>query len=138
MKLARTTRLLTGRPDAAPYLCVLFPIAMVTLFHEFLILPRGLRIDLPEAQSPVALAAGERALVVGLDANEQVYFENQRVEWTELKGLLTDRARSRGAPRTLVLQADRDVRTARLSELSEVARQAGFRSVVFLTRPPAP
>jgi biopolymer transport protein ExbD len=138
MKFARTTRILTGRPDAAPYLCVLFPVAFMALFHEFLVLPRGLRIELPEAASGSALAPGERALVVGLDANEQIYFENQRIEWSELKELLTDRVRGTNAPQTLVLQADRDVRTARLLELSTLAAQAGVRSVFFLTRPSAP
>ena len=138
MKFARTTRILTGRPDAAPYLCVLFPVAFIALFHEFLVLPRGLRIELPEADSPSATTPGERTLVVGLDANEQLYFENQRVEWAELKALLADRVRAAQGPRTLVLQADRDVRTARLSEVSALAAQAGIRSVIFLTRPPAP
>jgi biopolymer transport protein ExbD len=137
MKFTRTTRLLTGRPDAAPYLCVLFPVALVALFHQFLVLPRGLRIDLPEASSPTAVSAGERALVVGLDSNEQLYFENQRVEWSELKDLLSARTRADRGPRTLLLQADRDVRTARLTELSGIARQAGIRDVVFLTRPVA-
>ena len=138
MKFARTTRVLTGRPDAAPYLCVLFPVAFIALFHEFLILPRGLRIELPEADSPAAMAPGERALVVGLDANEQLYFENQRVEWSELKDLLSDRVRAAQGPRTLALQADRDVRTARLFEVSALAAQAGIGNVIFLTRPPAP
>ena len=138
MKFARTTRVLTGRPDAAPYLCVLFPVAFIALFHEFLILPRGLRIELPEADSPAAMAPGERALVVGLDANEQLYFENQRVEWSELKDLLSDRVRAAQGPRTLALQADRDVRTARWFEVSALAAQAGLGTVIFLPRPPAP
>ena len=138
MKFTRTTRLLTGRPEAAPYLCVLFPLALVTLFHEFLVLPRGLRVDLPQASSPAAVAPGERVLVLGLDANDQVYFENQRVEWADLKDLLSVRAHAPEGAQTLVLQADRDVRAARLTEVSEVAQQAGLRSVVFLTRPASP
>ena len=138
MKFARTTRLLTGRPEAAPYLCVLFPLALVALLHEFLVLPRGVRVDLPQANSPAAAVPGERVLVVGLDVNEQVYFENQRVEWADLKELLSARAHAPGGAATLVLQADRDVRAARLTELSELAQQAGLRSVVFLTRPASP
>jgi biopolymer transport protein ExbD len=138
MKFTRTTRLLTGRPEAAPYLCVLFPLALVAMFHEFLVLPRGLRVDLPQANSPAAVAPGERVLVLGLDANDQVYFENQRVEWADLKDLLSARAHAPGGAQTLLLQADRDVRAARLTEVSEVAQQAGLRSVVFLTRPAAP
>lgn len=138
MKFARTTRLLTGRPEAAPYLCVLFPLAIVSLFHGFLVLPRGLRIELPQADSPGAVAPGERVLVLGLDANEQIYFENQHVEWADLKDLLSARAHAPGGPGTLVLQSDRDVRAARLTEISEVAQQAGLRSLVFLTRPASP
>ena len=138
MKFARTTRLLTGRPEAAPYLCVLFPLAIVSIFHEFLVLPRGLRIELPQANSPVAVSPGERVLVLRLDANEQVYFENQRVDWADLKELLSARAHAPGGPGTLVLQSDRNVRVSRLDEISEVAQQAGLRDIVFLTRPASP
>ena len=80
MKFPRTTRLLTGRTDAAPWLCVLFPLAFAAIFHEFLVLPRGLRLSLPSVDAPSAVAAGEHVFVVAVDANEQLYFENQAVE----------------------------------------------------------
>ena len=138
MKFPRTTRLLTGRTDAAPWLCLLFPLAFAAIFHEFLVLPRGLRLSLPSADAPSAVAAGERVFVVAVDANEQLYFENQAVDLPALRTALAARASAAGAPRTLLLQADKTVRASRLAELSAAAMGAGLRDVVFATRPSAP
>ena len=122
MKFARTTRLISGRPDAAPWLCLMVPIAVAAMFHEFLVLPRGLRIELPTADAPVVAAPGERFLIVAVDAGERLYFENQPITLPELQAALARRAAETNAPRTLLLQADRAVSYGRLGEVSAAAR----------------
>ena len=138
MKLPRTARLLTGRTDAAPWLCVLFPLAFAAMLHGFLVLPRGLRLALPTADAPAAVAPGERVFVVAVDAHERLYFENQVTELPALRAALSARAAQAGAPRTLLLQADGAVRAARLSELAALAGAVGLRDVIYATRPPRP
>ena len=96
------------------------------------------RLSLPSADAPMAVGAGERVFVVAVDANEQLYFENQAVELPALRTALAARASAAGAPRTLLLQADKTVRASRLAELSAAAMDAGLRDVVFGTRPTAP
>jgi biopolymer transport protein ExbD len=138
MKFARTTRLISGRPDAAPWLCLMVPIAVAAMFHEFLVLPRGLRIELPTADAPVVAAPGERFLIVAVDAGERLYFENQPITLPELQAALAQRAAQTNAPKTLLLQADRTVSYGRLGEVSGAAKAAGLRDVIFLTRPARP
>lgn len=138
MKFARTTRLISGRPDAAPWLCLMIPIAVVALFHEFLVLPRGLRLELPAADSPVAAAPGERFFVVAADAGGRLYFENQIVTLPQFQALLSQRTAVTNAPRALLVQADRVVSAERLGELSAVARHAGLSDVILLIRPLRP
>ena len=138
MKLPRATRLLTGRTDAAPWLCVLFPLAFAAVFHGFLVLPRGLRLSLPAADATAAVAPGEPVFVVAVDAHERLYFENQIIELPTLRSALVARAGQADAPRVLLLQADQSVRVARLSELAALAAAAGLREVVFATRPARP
>lgn len=138
MKLARTTRLISGRPDAAPWLCLMIPIAVVALFHEFLVLPRGLRLELPAADAPVAAAPGERLFVVAADVGGRLYFENQIVTLPQFQALLGQRSAVMNAPRALLIQADQAVSAERLGQLSAAARQAGLREVILLTRPLRP
>lgn len=137
MKFVRTTRLISGRPDAAPWLCLMIPIAVAAMFHEFLVLPRGLRIQLPTADAPVVASPGERFFIVAV-AGERIYFENQLIELPELQAALARRAAQTNAPQTLLVQADKAVSAARLSELSAAARAAGLHDVVFLSRPVRP
>lgn len=138
MKLTRTTCLIFGRPDAAPWLCLMIPVAVAAIFHEFLVLPRGLRLELPAADSPVVAAPGERFFIVAADVSGRLYFENQIIGLTEMQALLTARSSQSNAPRTLLIQADQAVSAARLSELSTTARSAGVRDVILLTRPLRP
>jgi biopolymer transport protein ExbD len=138
MKFPRTAHLITGRPSAAPWLCVLLPLAFAGIFHEFLVLPRGLRLALPAVDAPVAIGAGERVFVVAVDANERLYFENQLIELRALGAALNARAAVPDAPRVLLLQADKAVRAAKLGELAALARNAGLRDIVLATRPARP
>ncbi len=138
MKFARTTRLISGRPDAAPWLCLMIPIAIAAMFHEFLVLPRGLRLELPPADAPVVAAPGERFLLVAVDAGERLYFENQPISLADLQAGLAQRAAQTNAPKTLLVQADKAVSAGRLAELSGAAKTAGLHDVIFLTRPARP
>ena len=47
--------------------------------------PRG-RLVLPPQDSPVAAAAGERVLIVAVDAARRLYFENQIIAREGLEG----------------------------------------------------
>ena len=77
--------------------------------------------------------------MVAVDANEQCYFENQ--VFPNL-ALLRDRlaARSSGprGPRRLYLEADRRVRHGRLTELGDLAREAGLTEILLGTAPGSP
>ena len=138
MKFARNTRLITGRPDAAPWLCLMVPIALAALFHDFLVLPRGVRIELPVIDSPIVAAPGERFLILAVDANERIYFENQLINLSALRVALAVRAAATNAPRSVLVQADQAVSTARLGELSAAVRAAGLRDLILLARPLRP
>jgi len=136
IKFPRATKPFRGQLDLAALFCVLLPLAFTALFHQFLVLPRGARLNLPVADAGPAVASGERVFVVAMDANENLYFENQVITRMALQLRLTDRAAAPDAPETLLLQADRTVRYERLVELASLARKAGIQNVVFGTQPP--
>jgi biopolymer transport protein ExbD len=120
---------------AAPWICVFIPFAFFTLFHEYLVLPRGVRITLPAVDAPAAAAPGERLLVVAVDANGRPYFENQRVELAALPALLAVRAAGSNGPRTLLIHADAGVTAEALTAIAGAASAAGLRDIILASRP---
>jgi len=136
MKLPRTTRLFRGHLDWAPFLCVLCPLAFVTLFSGYLVLPRGARLNLPAIDATPALAPGEAAFIVAVDSARRCFFENQLLTFGALEAALSRRAAMAGAPRTLLIQADRSVPVGQVAELTALARRAGIQHAVIGTLPP--
>jgi biopolymer transport protein ExbD len=120
-----------GQLDMAPVLCVLFPLAFFGFFHHWLVLPAGTRVQLPRSPEVVSLKPGEPLLVVVVDAQERLFFENQFITLERLRMRLASRLTVPGAPRTLVIQPDSRVQYGRIAQLCAVARDAGIRDVIF-------
>lgn len=136
--LPRSTKRLALTWPAAPWVCLLMSLNFFFLFHEFLILPRGTRLELAPLNAPTAAHAGERMFVVALDGRDQYYFRNQRLDLGTLRTNLASLARLPNAPRTLMVEADVRVPLARCHDLAEAARLAGINSIVLHTRRPGP
>lgn len=127
----RTAKPFRGQLDLAALLCVLVPLGFAFAFHQFLVLPRGARLELPVGDAGPTVNAGERLLIVAVDANEQLYFENQVIGREALAAALKQRTGGPLAPHTLLIQADRTVRLQQLADLAGLARIVGIRSVIF-------
>ncbi|MBN8249084.1 MAG: biopolymer transporter ExbD [Verrucomicrobia bacterium] len=134
MKFPRSTRLFRGQLDLAPFLCVLFLLAFALALRDFLVLPRGARLELPAAASPIAAGAGERLWIIALDASRRLYFENQITDRERLERDLRRRVVQAGAGVTLLIQADRSVPFGDLTELETLVRNTGVSQIIFGTR----
>jgi biopolymer transport protein ExbD len=138
MRFQRTTRLFRGQLDLAPFLCVLFPVALAALLHSHLVLPRGNRIILPTSGAGPAVAPGEPTLILAIDKHQRLYFENQVTTPESLEQTLNRRARNNPAS-VLLVEADGAVSHGFLVGISELARRSGMREIVLSTLPaPAP
>lgn len=136
MRFQRTTRLFRGQLDLAPFLCVLFPVALAAVLHSHLVLPRGNRITLPTSAAGPAIAAGEPTLVLAVDKHQRLYFENQVTTLQGLEQTLVRRSRSNPS-NILLVEADVAVSHGFLVGLSELARRSGMREIVLSTLPAA-
>ncbi len=134
MRFQRTTRLFRGQLDLAPFLCVLFPIALAGMLHGHLILPRGNRIALPASSAGPATAPGEPTLILAVDRHQRLYFENQVTTLQSLEETLTRRSRN-PRPGILLVEADASVPYGFLMGLSDLARRSGMTEIVLSTLP---
>lgn len=133
MRFPRQARIFRGQFDVAPYAGVLFLLVLFLLLHSSLVFRPGVKIDLPLADE---LPGPDRpAVVVAIDPNGQLYYENQIIQEPQLKERLSNVVLRSGQPMTLVLQADGRVTQSQVVRLSEMARAAGIRELWLATRP---
>jgi len=136
MRLPRNVRIFRGQLDAAPFLGVFFILLMFILLHTSLVSHPGVEIQLPfsgELPGPDG-----PTLVVAIDENGELFFENRALRRAELEARLADRVRGLEESPTLVVQADESVSQRRLVQLAELARRAGVPRAVLATRTSSP
>ncbi len=92
----------------------------------------GMKLELPEAKS--ASITKIEKMVVYIDAEQRIYFNDKPVAVDRLKGLL-ESALKRSRKPTLVLRADARVPHGLVVKVMDVAKQAGVKRLVVATRP---
>jgi len=135
VKFPRRAHLVQGRQDAAPYASVFFLLLLFVMLGSLVYTP-GVQVplDLPIAAN--LPGTGKPTVAVAVDANGQLYFENELVTESELKARLGRAAAKAGEPLTLIVQADKAVRYERLMRLTLLARAAGIHEALLATLPP--
>ena len=134
MRFPRNTRIFRGQLDAAPFAGVFFLLVIFLLLNSALVFTPGVPIQLPEAVNLPGTA--NRTLVVAMDENGQLYFENQIIGPARFKEKLQSAVSAAPQPLTLVVQADRRVIIEKLMALWLLARSAGIKEIIHATRPP--
>ena len=139
MKFPRNARIFRGQLDAAPFATVLFLLVIFLLLGSLVYTP-GVRLELPVADN--LPGTDKPTVAVAIDANGRLYFENQAIEESRLRGRLNLLVQQSPEPPTLIVQADRAVTTEMLVRLSMLARDAGITNGLLATLPrplsPAP
>jgi len=132
MRFPRNAKIFKGQLDAAPFAGVFFLLVIFLLLASLIYTP-GVRVKLPEA---AGLPGTERpALAVALDANGQLFFDNQIIQPAELKARLQDAVKKSGEPLTLIVRADKSVKYETLIGLTLLAREAGVKEALLATLP---
>ncbi len=94
----------------------------------------GIRVELPEL---AGLSGTSRpTLVVAVNLNGQIFFENQIILEKDLKKRLAAAARQAKGPLALALYADKAVEYDLILRLSQLARAAGIAEIILAARPP--
>ena len=135
MKLPRNAKIFRGQLDAAPFVSVFFLLALFLLLNTRLVFTPGVRINLPELTENLP---GTRSptVVIAVDRNGQVYFENQITPREKLLERLQQRVAQASEPLTLEIQADGAANLESLNPILLIARQAGITEALIAGRPP--
>lgn len=137
MHLPLRARMYVGHFDMAPFACVFFLVLIFLLLQTQLAPVPGVRVRLPEVSlvddTPVV-----DGLVVVVDKENQLYFEQQITTEAKLQSDLEMKRGKLGGKVQVVLQADEEVQNRTLSRLFALCRKAGINEVKLQTRPPVP
>lgn len=106
-----------------------------TLFGSRFVLSPGLGVDFSVPTSSASLLRAAPAdVVVAIKAKDMAFVEGAKVNFDGLRRYLAERAKGRTGLRLLV-QADAALSTLDLTEIYDMARDAGFAAVQVATEP---
>jgi biopolymer transport protein ExbD len=139
MRTKPTVKVMCGKIDAVPLVDVMFLLMIFFLISTSLVFQPGIAVDLPTARS--ASMRGAEKIVVTITPNDQLFFNDNRVEWDELERELRELLRNsrammekqrgdkpatatiqQGRSPMLVLRADASVNYARIVQVMSLAR----------------
>ena len=140
MRIIRpTARVYAGRLDPVPLINVVFLLLIFFLISSSLVFQPGIPVDLPPAVNPNMNVTD--TLLVTINRNGVLYFNDKRVEWAELERELRElvldskvAAANRAGTRitgfgdktvrnpALILRADRNVPYDRIMQVISLAR----------------
>lgn len=132
MKFPRNARVFRGNLDVTPYASVFFLLVMFVLLGSLVYTP-GVRLSLPVADD--LPGTDKPSVMVAVDSNGRLYFQNQMIGEAELKSRLSAVGKKSVEPLTLVIQADKAVSYDNLIHLALLARDAGIRDTLLATLP---
>jgi len=135
MKFPRNARIFRGQLDASPFVGVLFLVAIFLLLNSSLVFVPGVAIKLPEAADLPGVIG--RTVKVTVDSNRHFYFRDQIIKESDLQVALRKAALETKEPLTLMLLADKTVPWDTIVQLAKLARAAGVKEAILVTRPPA-
>jgi biopolymer transport protein ExbD len=138
MKFPRNVKLLRSPFDVAPFAAVFFLMVIFLLLMALLPVP-GLSLKLPQfdvSSFASDLPGTDKPTVsVAIDSTNRLFFSNQLVTETQLKGDLHRVVAGSKAPLTLVIQADQSVTYGELVRVALLARDAGISDALLATQP---
>jgi biopolymer transport protein ExbD len=136
MKLPRNVKIFRGQLDAAPFASVAFLLLIFFVLQSKLVFTPGvlLRIDSPEV--PVDLAGTPNpTVVVAVDRTGQIYCDNQATTLNGLRQRLKAVVQQSKEPVTMEVQADKAATWETTAPLLGLAKEAGMREALIVTRP---
>ncbi|MEI6342605.1 MAG: biopolymer transporter ExbD [Verrucomicrobiota bacterium] len=134
MRFVLATKPISGHPDAAAWLCVLFPLAFFLLLGSQLVLPPGVAVELPAGGADIRLAPDQPRIVLAVDRQGRTFLDNQFVPESDLVRRLAERrSRLPGRP-VVLLHADAAVAHEVVVRLGGIARKAGLEQVFLMAR----
>ncbi len=134
MKFPRNARIFRGQLDASPFVGVLFLVVIFLLLSSSLVFLPGVAIKLPEAADLPGITG--RTVTVAVDTNRHLYFRYQLIKENDLQVELRKAALETKEPLTLMLLADKTVPMDTMVQLAKLARAAGLKDAILVTRPP--
>jgi biopolymer transport protein ExbD len=120
--------------DAAPFAAVFFLLLIFMMLASLTYTP-GARLELQLPQGKGLPGTDKPTVLVAIDADGRLYYENQWIEEKALRGRLQEVTRKSSEPLTLVVKADGRVTHERVMHLTLLARDAGIPEALLATLP---
>lgn len=125
----------------APWLIVLFALAMFLLLQKTICLPEGMKVDLPSTTIGDSTQADVTVLVVAASGGTLVFYDDARYLIEDAVAMETlrenlSRALSHTQNKTILALAGKEIKTGELMTFANVASRSGATKVLFAEKHP--
>ncbi len=131
MKLKRHVEFEKGQLDIAPLIDVVFLLLIFFMLTSSYIFQPGIKINLPKAVTSEVIR--EKDLVVSVNAENQIYFNNRSITLQKLRPHL-EKAAAEDWP--LLIKADRQASLGKVVQIRDMSREAGLTQINIATNQP--
>jgi biopolymer transport protein ExbD len=120
-----------SKMETSAFADIIFLLLIFFLLSSSFILPTGIPVNPPKSET--AVTAQEQPIVVTITGSNEIYVDEEKVNFTELGTALG--ARLSNAPaKAVVVRGDETVTVKRLVEVMDVARDAGAEKLAIATQ----
>jgi biopolymer transport protein ExbD len=120
------------RLGIAPMIDIVFLLLIFFMVTSHFDVASGIRIYLPKATKRIFDEERNKVNLI-VDSSGQVYLEGEQIDMEVLHKRLRDLVEKKELSQ-LILQADKDVRHGKVVEIMDLAKSAGFRSIIIAAR----
>ena len=128
----RKTRKEEVRLGIAPLIDIVFLLLIFFMVTSHFDVASGVRIRLPKVAKKIFNQEKNKIALV-IDKSGQIYLKGKKVDVKALQKRLQNLVK-KNAPVYLILQADKDVRHGRVVQIMDLAKRAGFHSIIIAAR----
>ena len=136
MKFTRNARIFRGQLDAAPFAAVFFLLVIFMMLGSLVYTP-GARLELQLPRADGLPGTDKPTVSVAITGDGRLYYENQWIAESDLRGRLSAVVKKSAEPLTLIVQADKSVSYDACLHLALLARDAGISEALLATLPRA-
>lgn len=106
---------------------IVFLLLIFFMLTSTLVSPNALKLLLPKSSGKTL---AKQSVSVSIDQNKQLYFNQDRIEYTELESRLTDISLAEGDEATVVLNAERTVPIEEVVKVMSIANKLKIKMIL--------
>ncbi|UDQ97322.1 biopolymer transporter ExbD [Lentisphaerota bacterium WC36G] len=118
------TKIFTNRPDLTPLVDMMFLLLIFVMLSSSFLNVTGIMVEVPKVSNQTAMDM--KKMIISIDKDNQIYFQNKQVSLKELQRNLLDLDSVIPSNSAVILSADKDSKSGIMTKIYSLADKANL------------